>query len=341
MSDPAGQSPISSITSDSWVVLLTSLNELNARIFQTMDIPEVAIPDVVHHYTDTNGLIGIVDSNMLWATNAAYLNDEKEIEYAASVARSALETVLDDRGYDLTKDKNAAVAKLAVEHTLDAVHSAIGSYVVCFCRSGDLLSQWRGYGNVGGSFAIGFDAKALGQRFSQTNPPFRLVKVEYDPARQIQLIQWIVEQWFDFVISNNVCNIPPAGTPEKRVSAEVLMQSVFPLLFGNIAASLKHPSFVEEDEYRLLYNIFRYRNEQETSLLPLKFRNKGGLVVPYVEFAQRDEEYAMIRLPISSIRSGPHPYPQLAKSGTEKFLEDSTWHTSVTVDTSYIPLRRQ
>ncbi len=306
-----------------------------------MEIPEAAIPDVIHHYTDTNGLLGIINSNMLWASNAAYLNDEKEIEYAASVARGALETVLDGRGYDLTENDNAAVAKLSVEQTLDAVHSAIESYVVCFCRSGDLLSQWRGYGTVGGSFAIGFDTKALGRRFSQSNPPFRLVKVEYDPTRQIQLIEWLVGQWFDFVITNDVCNIPPAGTPETPISAEVLMQSIFPLLLGNIAASLKHPSFAEEDEYRLLYNIFSYRNDQERSLLPLKFRNKGGLVVPYVEFAQRNEEYAMTRLPIGSIRSGPHPYPQLAKSGAQKFLENSQWHTSVTVDTSYIPLRRQ
>jgi hypothetical protein len=33
-------------------------------------------------------------------------------------------------------------------------------FVVSFCPDGDLLSQWRGYGQSGG-YAIGFDANIL------------------------------------------------------------------------------------------------------------------------------------------------------------------------------------
>lgn len=34
-------------------------------------------------------------------------------------------------------------------------------YVACFCEDGDLLSQWRGYGDGGGGYAIGFTPATL------------------------------------------------------------------------------------------------------------------------------------------------------------------------------------
>jgi hypothetical protein len=38
-------------------------------------------PPKLFHYTDTGGLLGILDSQQLWATHSFYLNDATEINY--------------------------------------------------------------------------------------------------------------------------------------------------------------------------------------------------------------------------------------------------------------------
>jgi hypothetical protein len=47
--------------------------------------------DLLYHYTDAGGLMGILESQRLWASNAAYLNDPTELLHARSVYREWLE----------------------------------------------------------------------------------------------------------------------------------------------------------------------------------------------------------------------------------------------------------
>ena len=41
---------------------------------------------MLHHYTTAAGLLGILDTRRLWATNARFFNDPTEIDYAVSLA---------------------------------------------------------------------------------------------------------------------------------------------------------------------------------------------------------------------------------------------------------------
>jgi hypothetical protein len=41
--------------------------------------------EVLYHYTDAHGLLGIVQSRQLWASNAAFLNDSTEVTYIRGV----------------------------------------------------------------------------------------------------------------------------------------------------------------------------------------------------------------------------------------------------------------
>jgi hypothetical protein len=54
------------------------------------------------------------------------------------------------------------------------------TYLVCFCKSGDLLSQWRGYGTSGG-YALGLNDDALA---GLSKDRVMLVSVSYDEAEQ-------------------------------------------------------------------------------------------------------------------------------------------------------------
>src|SRR5205085_11962410 len=71
-------------------------------------------------------------------------------------------------------------------------------YLACFCENGDLLSQWRGYGSVGGGYAAGFVAEHLGLvQYQNINKPEPIVqKVIYDSAVQRK----ITSKWLRFII---------------------------------------------------------------------------------------------------------------------------------------------
>jgi hypothetical protein len=43
-------------------------------------------PKRLFHYTSQAGLLGIITSNVLWATNVLYLNDSSELAYGLSIA---------------------------------------------------------------------------------------------------------------------------------------------------------------------------------------------------------------------------------------------------------------
>ena len=48
------------------------------------------LPEDLYHYTDAGGLHGILKSNTLWATHAAYLNDSQEFIYGTDLVRQEL-----------------------------------------------------------------------------------------------------------------------------------------------------------------------------------------------------------------------------------------------------------
>jgi len=51
------------------------------------------------------------------------------------------------------------------------------SYITCFSRNGDLLSQWRAYGNDGKGVSIGFYSKLISKAISRKNKVYGIVIV--------------------------------------------------------------------------------------------------------------------------------------------------------------------
>ena len=47
--------------------------------------------EVIYHYTDAHGLLGIVQGRQLWASNAAFLNDSTELTYIREVLAEVAE----------------------------------------------------------------------------------------------------------------------------------------------------------------------------------------------------------------------------------------------------------
>jgi hypothetical protein len=126
-------------------------------------IPETPL----YHYTGAEGLLGIVRSGTVWATDSAYLNDASEFRYAVGLIKDVIQEAAADAEPDSWK-----------YHCLNAIYVVTGdmespasvgsaqvtdeqSFVVCFSEHGDGLSQWRGYGKSIGGYALGFSFEHL------------------------------------------------------------------------------------------------------------------------------------------------------------------------------------
>ena len=103
------------------------------------------------HYTSQNGLIGILKSKSMYATDAAYLNDSQEVVYAVSVAKRCFQ-------------KRRLKEQVDMSDILGKTESLAGKlpvYVASFSEEPDLLSQWRGYCWEGSGFALCVSAQRM------------------------------------------------------------------------------------------------------------------------------------------------------------------------------------
>jgi len=110
---------------------------------------------ILYHYTSIEGLLGIIESKSVWATNVLYLNDASELNYAVGLFKRQ---ILEFK----KKSSNArSVENIFFETLIENIVNLIpsdnfGFYVSSFSEEKDLLSQWRGYCPKGIGFSLGF-----------------------------------------------------------------------------------------------------------------------------------------------------------------------------------------
>ena len=131
-------------------------------------------PPRLFHYTDANGLLGIIQSQTMWATHVDYLNDASEVQYGQRLVVEML------AAYEAESKLEATRAILARTRDTFGLVTSTDLYVLCFCEQGDLLSQWRGYASGGAGYAIGIDPERLVAK-RESMGSFFFGKVEYRP----------------------------------------------------------------------------------------------------------------------------------------------------------------
>jgi hypothetical protein len=144
---------------------------------------------VVWHYTDAGGLIAIIKSGKLRATNAFYLNDSMEVNHCRTLITDEVSK---------TKGLSSGPVDDFLEQALASVRVTdyvIQPYVTCFSgeKARDLLSQFRPYGNDGSGYALGFDP----QKLADLQPTCWLRKVIYDKSTQTKMIATAIQKHCD------------------------------------------------------------------------------------------------------------------------------------------------
>jgi hypothetical protein len=104
----------------------------------------------VWHYTSVSAFLEIIKSNELWLSHNSFLNDKKEHAYALNLLRTIAQT----------EKKYHNIVRQLLQFSSNASQAHV--FVLSFCESGDLLSQWIGYGQ---GVSVGFNVAGLEASF--------------------------------------------------------------------------------------------------------------------------------------------------------------------------------
>jgi hypothetical protein len=270
-------------------------------------------PPVLYHYTTQTGLLGIIESGEIWASDMRYLNDATEFMLALELARKI---VLSLDNSTTRPHEYARISELS--HTVEMITvMKLHVFVCSFSEVGDSLGQWRGYGNAGVAYSIGFQSAIL-KKLAVKNA-FRLVKCVYDPQQQATLVDKVVYKAYEMARDSK------AATTEGKIEAH---QWELALRLVEYAPLLKHESFAEEREWRLISKPVARADH-------IKFRPGLSTIVPYLPFPLK---LGTGQMEIHRIIVGPSPHMELSIKSMKSFFE-SKGLENVEVVPSNVPYR--
>jgi hypothetical protein len=272
-------------------------------------------PPTLYHYTTAAGLISMVKSGHVWATESRYMNDTREFIHGAELILDVVEKARKRTPHPVLEELHASVAR-HVEEQLQNVRI----FCVSFCTDGDLLSQWRGYGDLGGGYALGFRPELLLGAGIYERGPFRVLRrVVYEEGEQRRLVEDCLR----------------AAVQHVGAGAD----SAFWQFFSEAIISFKDVAYTEEGEWRLVQFGRALQGGEVLWKHPVEFRDRKGKVVPYADLDLSGSRgpYAG-KLPIREIVHGPTQDPERSGKAIRILLDGGGYtEDQVTLRHSIVP----
>lgn len=305
-------------------------------------MPPDDLPDHLYHYTDGGGLVGILDSATLWATHVGYLNDSREVLHGAAEATkyigklwSEIESAPENypNNFDALKLPFDDIREKFPALIEPMINRQAGMYVTCFCKEGDLLSQWRGYSGDGG-YAIKFDAAKLRESLKRLpeKPPeaahvsdqVSIIEVKYDNERLEDEIRGVVIELSNALQHEKVVLEKDFQNPNRGAVDIALAKLV------GLSGRVKDPAFREENEFRATALVPFYPDNDAIEACHY-YPGKAGLV-PRVHLS----------FPHDCVRAiviGPGDFAATREASVHHFLLTHPDYQHVDVELSRIPFR--
>lgn len=275
----------------------------------------------LYHYTSGAGLIEIIRSGELWATQLACLNDASKLLYPVELLRDKVRAKLRN---PLTDEIQFLLKK--VDAGLTPQVATEGRFLSCFSEDGDDLSQWRGYGGGEGGYAIAFDAQYLRQLAARG---MILGKVEYDEQKQSLFLDDVLTHLIRFYLD---------GLKKKRApfvdewTTEFLDFWAANLI--EIAPFIKHPRFKGEREWRLVYHF------QDEATPRKRYLQRSSMMTQHVPLQLMIQDDGRPRLPLTGIVVGPCRHKEISRISVGDLLRTHCYsNAEVPVTTTAIPYR--
>lgn len=280
--------------------------------------------NTIYHYTSSDGILGIFDSNKIQFrfTKADNLNDVSEgCDLLNHVKKACIELM---NSNEISQMQFNEVIKFSdkeyIYHFLnDNIDTSSNeneydyppndAYVLCFSRKRNCLPMWNYYtNNSSPGYAIGFNRGILLKLFQ--NSSFNICPVIYDDVKKINVLKFTITACLE---NNNF----------KRLAWELY----------NYAYIFKHNAFNYEDEVRVVY----FYNPQNTDLPEICFRSRNGLITPYIQLSFENN---CIKDIINDITIGPLGKDYITKYNLCLFFKNKGYNIDPnTITTSDIPIR--
>ncbi|QNF35258.1 DUF2971 domain-containing protein [Adhaeribacter swui] len=285
----------------------------------TQITPEVPM---LYHYTSQIGILGLINNKKLWFTNIYYMNDSTEYSYSLKVIKETLH-----RLYGIGKDLSMFFPN---RYAIEPIFS------FSLSEKGDSLSQWRGYCPNGGYSISFFDFDNQDQvNLMMKTHNMYIGKCVYNPGIIDEFVKEVIVELSpeNFVIEREAAL--------RQGSLGKWLGQCYTKILSNTmkyAPLIKHPSFEEEQEWRMVANYYvnsliiptranisenytfkPYHIHIPAEDLDLKFRPGKNFLIPYLEFQISNDETPIF---ISEMIVGPTPNSALAVLACKALIKD-------------------
>ena len=250
----------------------------------------------LYHYTDLNAVHSILDTHKIRMTDIRFLNDKTEYLQGLKILQEAsLQAFTEDSMYEYDKEFMNVIQnwfKDAFEELLNFENASEMFYVASFSRSSDTLSQWRSYG----MFAIEFDYLKLKQLVSSLKikswaSEKKFLQIEFIQCHYVCTKEGAIERALELLHSNLISGLLLFWQVNEPLDANLHLYDELKEILSMLATTFKHPSFIEEQEERLVIS-------EEIVSDRIRFRVKNNILIPFYELDISPEV-------ISGVKIGP------------------------------------
>jgi hypothetical protein len=275
--------------------------------------------NTLFHYTSIRGLLGIVPSGQLCASDIHYFSDAGEMKRTVALFRNAVAHAPGGDAFATT------IRKLFLDWINNRLNELGHSiFAASFTANGNLLSQWRSYCDPGKGISIGFDPEKLKQ--SAADQSWNIGKCIYDEHQQNELAKSIL----DTIEKLARTEFAPPGRLQPNSAQHFFMTFEDDLL--RIAALLKYPAFSEEQEWRIVSPV-----TADYAKAPIEYREGHSMLMPYMRFrlpSAKDRD-----VDLEHVWVGPTPHVTNSMMAVNNFLTKNRAAPRLGVSYCGIPYR--
>ena len=276
------------------------------------------------HYTDFNGLKGIISSKQLWMTHYQYLNDPSEVRYA-------LHTIIEIIKKNIKASSNAQFWENFLAFFSNGI-SGTDIFVLSFCQNGNYLPAWRWYADDGAGFSIGFKKKYkyfepyILRKKSPSEPICKFEEISYVQPNTMshltECIEKLIQLTEQYLSSNQEENT--------RQIHDYLAVTLLPLL-----TKIKHNAYKEECESRIYIIGSKTDTDRPIERFYKTSDTSSEQFVRSVLFTKHNFNVN----DISSIGVGPRCNFKHAEIEIRKLLVENGYDKNIEIRASCIPYR--